>query len=164
MVVGKTSQYLPQLSTFENQTTGRLVFRQMHVVNFDALADAQMPVVAGVRPTVVTGFSANHLSAGLLLLRSISRAAFTAKERNASFSVSVVVWAMEEFRGKDRDDLRCVVKVGLHKAGKQTVSVKLDKRKKSIVSRVCTETSLNSVIYLECFKLAVSLPNLWTAN
>jgi len=110
MVVGKTSQYLPQLFTFENRTSGRFAWHQIHVVELDSIADPPLPVVNVVRPTIVTGFSANHLSAGLLLLRSVAKATSMARETNASFTVSVVVWTMEEFRGKDRDDLLCVVK------------------------------------------------------
>ena len=63
-----------------------------------------------IRPTVVTGFSENHLSVGLLLLRSIAKATSDARETMPEFTVSVVLWTMDEFWGKDKDDLDCVVR------------------------------------------------------
>ena len=35
MVVGNTSQHLPQLAIFENQTSGSFTWWQMHVVQLD---------------------------------------------------------------------------------------------------------------------------------
>lgn len=111
MVVGNTSQHLPQLAMFENQTSGSFTWRQMHVVQLDNIPpQSQAPALQHVRPTVVTGFSANHLSAGLLLLRSIAKAASDARETKPEFALSVVVWEMDEFRGRDKDDLECVVR------------------------------------------------------
>ncbi|XP_024390547.1 uncharacterized protein [Physcomitrium patens] len=110
MVIGNTSQHHPQLTPSGNLHVGSFKWRKMHVVDFDAAAlGSHAPAVASIRPTIVTAFSANHLSVGMLLLRSIGKAAFSAWKRNPSFNVSVVVWTMEEFKGKDRDDFRCVL-------------------------------------------------------
>lgn len=111
LVVGNSSRNLPQLPTFESQTAGSFTWQQMHVVEFDApVRHSRAPALFRVRPTVVTGFSANHLSAGMLLLRSIAKAAADASGTRPGFEVSVVVWAMDEFGGKDKEDLECVVR------------------------------------------------------
>ena len=118
MVMGNTSQYLPQLVTFENQTSGNFTWQQRHVVELDTVAPhTQRPALKEVRPTIVTGFSANHLTIGLLLLRSIAKAALDVRETKPEFAVSVVVWEMDEFRGKDRDDMQCVVREIKEKSG-----------------------------------------------
>ncbi|KAG0620990.1 hypothetical protein M758_4G260000 [Ceratodon purpureus] len=118
MVMGNTSQYLPQLVTFENQTSGNFTWQQRHVVELDTIAPhTKRPALKEVRPTIVTGFSANHLTIGLLLLRSIAKAALDVRETKPEFAISVVVWEMDEFRGKDRDDMQCVVREIKEKSG-----------------------------------------------
>lgn len=97
MVVGKTSRYLQNAT----ESSGRFHSQQLHIVDLDATDSPPKPT--NIRPTLVTGFSANHLSSGLLLLRSIAKAAAT--------NLSVVVWAMEEFRGQDREHFHCIMKV-----------------------------------------------------
>ena len=119
MVVGNTSRFVNQMSI-----PGARSFRwqRMHLVDLDTVEDspafgrthdeARVDQAAGiVRPTIVTGFSGNHLSVGLLLLRSIGRGAQDARINHLrpDFNVSVVVWTMERFVDKDADDLRCVV-------------------------------------------------------
>ena len=94
----------------------------MHLVDLDTVENStefgrthdevRADQAAGImRPTIVTGFSGNHLSVGLLLLRSIGRGAQDARlnHQRPEFNVSVVVWTMERFVDKDAEDLRCVV-------------------------------------------------------
>ena len=123
MVVGNTSRFVNQMSI-----RGARSFRwqRMHLVDLDTVEDSpafgwthdnearvddQAAGIMSMRPTIVTGFSGNHLSVGLLLLRSIGRGAQDARinHRRPEFNVSVVVWTMERFVDKDADDLRCVV-------------------------------------------------------
>lgn len=120
MVVGRTRRYLTQ--TDDNLTT---VLEATHIVELDTPDPRDEPPTlraSKVQPTIVTGFSSNHLPSGLLFLRSIGKAVREARtmsstnqsslaRRSNSFRApSVVVWAMEKFTGADADDLRCVVR------------------------------------------------------
>lgn len=120
-VVGRTRRYLTQ--TENNLATD---LENTHIVDLDTPDPRDEPPklrASKVRPTIVTGFSSNHLPSGLLFLRSIGKAVQEARmmssmnqsspgrRSNSGFRVpSVVVWAMEKFRGADADDLRCVVR------------------------------------------------------
>lgn len=120
MVVGRTRRYLTQ--TENNLATD---LENTHIVDLDTTDPRDEPPTlraSKVRPTIVTGFSSNHLPSGLLFLRSIGKAVQEARMMSSmnqsspgrsgnSFRVpSVVVWAMEKFTGADADDLRCVVR------------------------------------------------------
>ena len=124
-VVGRTRRYLTQ--TENNLAT---VLESTHFVDLDTPDPRDEPPrlrASEVEPTIVTGFSSNHLPSGLLFLRSIGRAVQEARMMMMSSTMnqssspgrsgfnsfrvpSVVVWAMEKFTGADADDLRCVVR------------------------------------------------------
>lgn len=105
MVVGKTTRFVKQLSEvgMSSPTWGHLHFVDLESSSF------QMPSLAAIKPTIVTGFSQNHLIVGLLLLRSIGKVVADAREINESFDISVVVWAMDKFTGNGEKEFLCAI-------------------------------------------------------
>jgi hypothetical protein len=105
--MGGTKKYNPQPSLDELKRYG-FVWSSMEVVDLDRDDPARQPPslpMSEWQPTIVTGFSSNHVEVGLLLLRSLGKMAFDQTE----YSVSVVVWTMNEFPPIARRALACVV-------------------------------------------------------
>jgi hypothetical protein len=75
----------------------------------DPLASPQLPPMAEWRPTIVTGFSRNHLRVGLLLMRSVGKSALNPIV-SKHYNVSLVVWVMEEFNSSETNYFDCQVR------------------------------------------------------
>lgn len=107
LVVGRTKTYTPQPSVDAkgNITT---FWNTKEIVDLDArdpAREAPRLPESEWKPTVVTAFSTNHLDVGLLLLRSLGKAA----SGQSTYNISVVVWTMDEFPPLARRALDCVV-------------------------------------------------------
>ena len=102
--MGGTKKYNPQLSLDELKRYC-FVWSLMEVVDLDRDDLARQPLslpMSKWQPTIVTGFSSNHVEVGLLLL---GKMAFDHTEYN----VLVVVWTMNKFPPIARRALACVV-------------------------------------------------------
>ena len=107
LVVGATEKYTSQLSPSELQKYG-FQWDTTKSVDLDAEDPVRKPLSlpeSEWRPTIVTGFSSNHVEVGLLLLRSLGKVAAQQRE----FNVSVVVWTMDYFPTIALKSLACVV-------------------------------------------------------
>ncbi|KAG0600979.1 hypothetical protein M758_11G075400 [Ceratodon purpureus] len=106
LVLGGTKKHGPQPSADELRRYN-FVWNSMEIVDLDRDDPARQPpslIMSEWRPTIVTGFSSNHVEVGLLLLRSLGKMALNQTE----YSVSVVVWTMNEFPPMARKALACV--------------------------------------------------------
>lgn len=105
-MLGGTKKHGPQPSADELRRYN-FVWNSMEIVDLDRDDPARQPpslIMSEWRPTIVTGFSSNHVEVGLLLLRSLGKMALNQTE----YSVSVVVWTMNEFPPMARKALACV--------------------------------------------------------
>ncbi len=109
LVVGETKKYVQQACA---KWTDWFQYEDLKIVDLDEPGDPApqvvLPTMATWRPTIVTGFSRNHLRVGLLLLRSVGKAAsnpIVSKHYNVSF----VVWVMEEFNSSETKSFDCTV-------------------------------------------------------
>ena len=106
LVVGQTKKYVQQAC---GEWTDRISYKKLEIVDLDALDPAyQPPLLPAWRPTVVTAFSRNHFKYGLLLLRSLGNAASNPTV-SKKYSVSMVVWTMDEFNEVEKKYLDCVI-------------------------------------------------------
>lgn len=114
LVAGSSKRFVPQVS---EEWSAAVEWQSRRVVDLDC-ADPSHEAPAlpekDWQPTVVTGFSSNHMTVGLLLLRSIGKAV---KDGGGMFNVSVVVWAMEQFDDEHQDLLDCVMNELIHEYG-----------------------------------------------
>jgi len=107
LIVGETKKYVEQACAI---WTDKLQYKNLKIVNLDEMDPAsQPPTLMTWRPTIVTGFSRNHLRVGLLLLRSVGRAAANPIV-SKHYNVSLVVWVMEEFTSSETEHLNCTIK------------------------------------------------------
>ncbi|KAH9558679.1 hypothetical protein CY35_06G020000 [Sphagnum magellanicum] len=108
LVVGETKKYVQQACA--NWTDG-FQYENLKIVDLDKpdpLASPQLPPMAAWRPTIVTGFSRNHLRVGLLLMRSVGKSASNPIV-SKHYNVSLVVWVMEEFNSSETNYFDCQV-------------------------------------------------------
>ncbi len=109
LVVGETKKYIEQACA---KWTDRFQYKDLKIVNLDKPDDpapqVSLPSMATWRPTIVTGFSRNHLHVGLLLLRSVGKAASN-PILSKLYNVSLVVWVMEEFNSSETKNFDCTV-------------------------------------------------------
>ncbi|CAM6127302.1 unnamed protein product [Calypogeia fissa] len=113
-VVGSSKRFWPQVP---EEWSDIVEWRSRRLVDLDcADPDHQPPALPEEdwQPTIVTGFSSNHMTVGLLLLRSIGKAV---RDSDGSFNVSVVVWAMEVFDDEHQGLLDCVMDELIHEYG-----------------------------------------------
>lgn len=106
LVVGQTKKYVQQAC---EEWTARISYKKLEIVDLDTPDPSyQPPLLPAWRPTVVTAFSRNHFKHGLLLLRSLGN---TASNPTVSkkYSVSMVVWTMDEFNEVEKKYLDCVI-------------------------------------------------------
>jgi hypothetical protein len=109
LVVGETKKYVQQACA--NWTDG-FQYENLKIVDLDKpdpLASPQLPPMAAWRPTIVTGFSRNHLRVGLLLMRSVGKSASNPIV-SKHYNVSLVVWVMEEFNSSETNYFDCQVR------------------------------------------------------
>jgi hypothetical protein len=96
LVVGCSRRFLPQVS---KEWVEAVEWQNRRWVDLDCPDPSHEPPTLAEKdwqPTVVTGFSLNHLSFGLLLLRSLGKAVKDGGHIGL-LNLSVVVWAMEVF-------------------------------------------------------------------
>lgn len=104
LVVGHSTRYVEQACP---AWTYDMFYEELLVVDLDTPDPRQQPpVLAEWRPTIVTAFSSNHFKYGLLLLRSIHKAAPSIR---ANYNVSVVAWTMDELSREQENYLNCVL-------------------------------------------------------
>jgi hypothetical protein len=105
LVVGETKKYVEQACA---KWTDRFQYKDLKIVDLDEPDDpapqVTLPSMATWRPTIVTGFSRNHLHVGLLLLRSVGKAASNPIVYKL-YNGSLVVWVMEEFNSSETKNL-----------------------------------------------------------
>ena len=107
LVVGQTKKYVQQGCS---EWVEKLYYKKLEVVNLDNPNPAlQPPILSNWRPTVVTAFSRNHLKHGLLLLRSVGKAA-SDPIVTKKYKVCLVVWTMEEFNKAESKYVDCVIR------------------------------------------------------
>jgi hypothetical protein len=118
LVVGSSKRFVKQVPEEWNEA---VEWQSRRVVDLDCVDPAHLPPALPEKdwqPTVVTGFSSNHMTVGLLLLRSIGQAVEDArKDGSGIFDVSVVVWAMEVFDAEHQGLLNCVMDELIHDYG-----------------------------------------------
>ncbi|BFI36801.1 hypothetical protein MARPO_0166s0002 [Marchantia polymorpha] len=107
LVLGRSQRFVPQMSPLFSRA---VEWKKRRSVDLDCPNPQHEPPAIPEKdwqPTVVTGFSSNHMAVGLLMLRSLGRAA---KEGTSGlFNVSVVVYAMEVFLPEHQKLLDCVL-------------------------------------------------------
>jgi hypothetical protein len=109
LVVGETKKYVEQARA---KWTDWFQYEDLKIVDLDKPDDPApqvvLPTMVTWRPTIVTGFSRNHLRVGLLLLRSVGKAASNPIVTK-HYNVSLVVWVMEEFNSSETKSFDCTV-------------------------------------------------------
>lgn len=114
LVAGSSERFVPQVP---EEWSEAVEWQARRLVDLDCVDSSHEPPALPQKdwqPTVVTGFSGNHMTVGLLLLRSIGKAV---KDGGGLFNVSVVVWAMEVFEPEHQELLDCVMNELIHEYG-----------------------------------------------